>query len=1324
MKHRQLRIAMIMLALLCCGIMGTGAKDTGIRFALVIGNSNYQNMTKLANPVNDATDIAAELSGYGFNVDLITDASLGEMASGVQRFVDSIEQSSKAEAALFYYAGHGVQFNGSNYLIPVNADIQSSYQLLDKTMGMNSVMRGLEQSGADFNLIILDACRDNPFSVTRGGDRGLSVMGTGGRGSMVVFATSPGDVAQDGMGRNSPFTGAFLQAMSIPGIEIRQLVTTVQRKVQEETGGRQVPWVNFSYTGEFYFQTVEEQLAQSQAELAAIQNELLSLEQEIAEREAAIEAAGSIEERRRLEAEQATTRALESAKQLEAQRIAEMERQAEEILASQAAQDVLRKEMDDRLASQAEALSRQAEQRKAELESLHAQQIVTDRSLHAKLETLAQYNRAISDIQLRYTELIQSTMNDLDTLYEVKIEAFRNENPQDPWETSAEHEDRLKGDLDALAAENENTKASQRNELERSMQQEIEPLFDSLKTAQNELQGKLFEVPMDNAKVHVGVFDAERKQFPITVSVQDGSVSFTQSLFYEIESRDREVLKSEYYRVYSAAQSEALVGQVAYRVFETESGMWTVLPEYIEVVNLLEGDTIISRAWERNDFQISSPVAAYRVNDTVRSISPSTLKQNLIVLGLPSDAEVYVNGTRQYYSKDTLFVGTADYSRVYLRVESPWIRRDVALRSQSVVDPGKIAYCDISDLYDPVGHLAIPRPDLKIELFKDKKQTIKIAMELSDEGYFSILDPGMYTITAQLPDDRYVAFTDTVLVRTGEKKVYDPGPVDLSALSHYEETIREQEKLRQALADRTPMKKLGWSTLGVGIAGIAGSVASYFLYTKAMENYDNAVLSTDLTRYRNAAELWSKFFTVNLAIGVVGGVAGGTVLALEAPKIRGLSEQIAEKERMEVELMEIMEAQKARDAMENFQGALTSIKPLDTSLIGSDVTLWFSLNGGKMQEPVERIIQSGSIIGTLPIPSKPGYSFGGWWTSLGSSGQVVNYGTRVGQSELFVMYAKWIPREYTVAFISNGGSAITPIEHVVYGMKIAKPETPVRSGSRFNGWYKEPEYSNHWDFNTDVVTDDITLYAKWTHVMSTESFSIPMRYVEGGSFQMGNREEAADERPVHTVVLDSFFIGIFEVTQDIYQQIMPNNPSNWKGSQLPVEQVSWYEAVKFCNLLSRRDGLEEVYWIDGTRVIANFQKRGYRLPTEAEWEYAARGGNESKGYLYAGSNLVDYVAWYKTNSDGKSHVVGSKESNELGLFDMSGNVWEWCSDWYGQYSTSKKTNPIGPTTGLNKVLRGGGWIIDDERVRTTYRFYNDPSSRYSHYGFRVVVPAI
>jgi uncharacterized caspase-like protein len=157
------------------------AAEHNDRYALVIGNSEYQAMTKLANPVNDASDIAAELSNVGFQVDLVTNATLGEMTVAVQRFVENLQHTKKAEAALFYYAGHGVQFNGLNYLVPVNADIQASYELLDKTMGMDSIVRGLEQSKSDFNLIVLDACRDIPFSATRGGDRGLSVMGTAGR---------------------------------------------------------------------------------------------------------------------------------------------------------------------------------------------------------------------------------------------------------------------------------------------------------------------------------------------------------------------------------------------------------------------------------------------------------------------------------------------------------------------------------------------------------------------------------------------------------------------------------------------------------------------------------------------------------------------------------------------------------------------------------------------------------------------------------------------------------------------------------------------------------------------------------------------------------------------------------------------------------------------------------------------------------------------------------------------------------------------------------------------------------------------------------------
>ncbi|MEA5032980.1 MAG: caspase family protein [Sphaerochaeta sp.] len=921
MGCKQHRIAMITLMLLFFSVAATWTADAIPRYALVIGNGAYQTMTRLANPVNDATDLAAELSEYGFSVELVTNATLGEMVGAVQRFVDIVGQSSGAEAALFYYAGHGVQFNGSNYLIPVNANIQASYELLDKSMGMDSVVRGLEQSGSNFNLIVLDACRDNPFFSTRGGDRGLSVMGTGGRGSMVVFATSPGDIAQDGIGRNSPFTGAFLEAMRVPGVEIRQLVTTVQRKVQEQTGGSQVPWVNLSYTGEFYFQTIEQQLKRSQEELAGLQDELAALEKEIAQREAAIKAAGSVEERRRLEAEQATTKALEIAKQIEAQRASEMENQAREVLNSLAIQDALREEMDVRLSSQAEALSRQAEQRKAELEYLRMQQAETDQSLQARLGTIAQYNRAIQDIQMRYTQVIQTVMDDLDVLHDSKVAAFRMENPRDPWETVIEHDIRLKDGLASLATATEIEKARERVELERRLQGEVDPLRASLETAQSELHGMRFEVSIDSATVHVGTFDTEAKQFPITVSVQDGSVSFTQSLFYKIESRDREIIKNEYYRVYSAAQSGALVGKIAYRVFKLEGKIWTVFPEYVEVVNLLEEDSVLSKAWERGKFVESSPATTFSVDDSVVGVSLGELKYNLMVSGLPLDSVVYVNGVRQPDSTRDVFTGNVGNSRGFtVRVESPWISRDLVMRYGTKVGNGKVAFCDISDLVEPIGILSIPRPDLKVSLYGMGIEKSEISMDLSRSGYSVKLTPGKYAVLAKLPEDRYGAFSGSVIVNAGERTVFDPGPVKLSVLHRYEETLKEQDVLRQALRNRAPAKKIGWSAVGVAAAGIAGSVVSYLLYSNAMENYENAILSSDLMRYRGDAELWSKLFTVSLAVGVAGGVTSGTVFAIDVPKTRRLSEQIVEKEQLADKLKQEMDAQQAREAMDAFMG--------------------------------------------------------------------------------------------------------------------------------------------------------------------------------------------------------------------------------------------------------------------------------------------------------------------------------------------------------------------------------------------------------------------
>jgi len=238
--------------------------------------------------------------------------------------------------------------------------------------------------------------------------------------------------------------------------------------------------------------------------------------------------------------------------------------------------------------------------------------------------------------------------------------------------------------------------------------------------------------------------------------------------------------------------------------------------------------------------------------------------------------------------------------------------------------------------------------------------------------------------------------------------------------------------------------------------------------------------------------------------------------------------------------------------------------------------------------------------------------------------------------------------------------------------------------------------------------------------------SIPLTYVEGGTFLMGTTGWALDEHPMHTVTVNSFHMGTYEVTQDIYEVVMGGSGSKFKGTRLPVENVSLLDAVAFCNALSRRDGLEQVYVINGTTVTCDWSKRGYRLPTEAEWEYAARGGSKQIGFQYAGSTLIDAVAWYSGNSGKETHEVGTKKPNELGLFDMSGNVGEWCWDWYGNYGSAAQTNPSGPSSGASgadRVVRGGSWSTIDSGVRVASRNYAGPLDRRDERGFRVVVSA-
>jgi formylglycine-generating enzyme len=239
----------------------------------------------------------------------------------------------------------------------------------------------------------------------------------------------------------------------------------------------------------------------------------------------------------------------------------------------------------------------------------------------------------------------------------------------------------------------------------------------------------------------------------------------------------------------------------------------------------------------------------------------------------------------------------------------------------------------------------------------------------------------------------------------------------------------------------------------------------------------------------------------------------------------------------------------------------------------------------------------------------------------------------------------------------------------------------------------------------------------------TEMVRIP-----GGQFQMGDNQEV-DAKP-HPVAVSAFFIDKTLVTQDQYEKAMGDNPSRWKGSKNPVEQVRWSDAVKFCNRRSELEGLQPCYDLKSWKC--NFEADGYRLPTEAEWEYACRAGS-TKAYSFGDdpSKLGDY-AWFEKNSGGHPRPVGQKQPNAWGLFDMSGNLWEWCNDFYkvDYYGESPSTDPKGPDAGQTKVVRGGAWRFSAQRCRSGYRYnenpgYADVCFGYDIYGFRCVrkIPA-
>ena len=269
-----------------------------------------------------------------------------------------------------------------------------------------------------------------------------------------------------------------------------------------------------------------------------------------------------------------------------------------------------------------------------------------------------------------------------------------------------------------------------------------------------------------------------------------------------------------------------------------------------------------------------------------------------------------------------------------------------------------------------------------------------------------------------------------------------------------------------------------------------------------------------------------------------------------------------------------------------------------------------------------------------------------------------------------------------------------------------KGKTPLKIWLKYGNYNVKLQSKSLTMIETIEVINGGTKKYNFTLLNTVDPFEGQLVFVKGGLFKMGDLvgNGNTEEKPVHQVTVSDFKIGKYEVTQSQWESIMGNNPSHFKGCpNCPVERVSWIDIQEFLEKLNSLTG------------------KSYRLPTEAEWEYAAKGGNKSSDYLYSGKNNINFVAWYSGNSGNKTNPVGQKEPNELGIYDMSGNVWEWVNDWFDYYTDDSVNNPVGPDSGDAKIVKGGSWFGYAGGNRVSCRGSDEPVNRRSYIGFRIVL---
>ena len=558
------------------------------RTALVIGNGVYRS-SPLRNPVNDAKAVGTKLTELGFAVTMKTDVTLSEMETLVRNFTEDLKASKGT--GLFFYAGHAVQVDGYNYLIPLGAGIEAEDEVAFKAFNSGQLLEKMESAGNAANLIILDACRDNPFAASfRSSSRGLSMV-EAPAGSLIAYATAPGKTASDGDDEHGVFTSALLNHIEDPGIDVEVILRDVRAEVIRKTQGKQTPWTSSSLVSPFYFADSQLILAKIAARKEALSAELASLNREIERLNEAQKAAESDSDRRGLELEQKKQEARLEAARLEAEELKrEEERQRQEAELRRNEEAARIRMLTEEKAQQAQLLAA-AEEKRREMEAL--KQAGDDPDI--LLGNINALEESIKEIEQSYASAWAAISGEIAATYRIKQEAI-DAIEIDPWESDTEFNTRIDKLKNGLDRQKRNEQNSRKASHERSKDEQLQDLKSQLASAVRALESKRWTLSGSEVKLTPFEFNRNLKEWPFRVESQNPAVPYTTILSKVF--RDSEDLRTDYQKIDRALKSSSLSVEITYGYDHKSenSGMMTVydlIIRSVRIVDLLDENRIV-----------------------------------------------------------------------------------------------------------------------------------------------------------------------------------------------------------------------------------------------------------------------------------------------------------------------------------------------------------------------------------------------------------------------------------------------------------------------------------------------------------------------------------------------------------------------------------------------------------------------------------------------------------------------------------------------------------------------------------------------------------